>query len=152
MLLVPASVLEEARQVFEEAGSHGQEATALLAGEVLGDDQRITRLLVPEQRASTGGGCWVEVTETGKLQIAVTLSPNERWIARIHSHPGPAFHSATDNANPAITAEGSWSIVVPFFGLGLRRGVKACAVHRMEHGRWRLLGAREISSFVAVLP
>jgi hypothetical protein len=151
MLIIPATTLDEAREVFEAAGSHGQEATALMAGEVVNGDQHITRLVVPDQRASTGTGCWVEVTEKGKLQLAAALRPRERWLARIHSHPGAAFHSPTDDANPAITAEGSWSIVAPFFGLGLRRGVTACAVHRMERGGWRRLSTDEVPSAVAVV-
>jgi hypothetical protein len=35
-----------------------------------------------------------------------------------------------------LTAEGALSIVVPFFGLGLRRGLEACAVFVCRHGEW----------------
>jgi hypothetical protein len=61
-------------------------------------------------------------------------------VSRIHSHPGLAFHSETDDRNPALTFDGAFSIVVPYFGLGLRHGLDSCAVYRLEAGRWNHLG------------
>ena len=61
---------------------------------------------------------------------------SKQYVARIHSHPVEAFHSATDDANPALTHDGALSIVVPFFGLGLRHGLDSCAVYRLLGGRW----------------
>jgi hypothetical protein len=59
----------------------------------------------------------------------------------VHSHPAGAFHSPADDANPVLSHEGAISVVVPYFGLGLRRGVAACAVYRLTAGRWRALPA-----------
>jgi hypothetical protein len=96
----------------------------------------VTRLVIPGQKAGPAPFCWVEVTEDGKLALAVALGADERYVSRIHSHPHKAFHSATDDANPAITHEGALSIVVPNFGAGLARGLDACAVLRRTDGRW----------------
>ena len=84
----------------------------------------------------------MEVTEKGKLDLAVGLGSNKQYVARIHSHPVEAFHSATDDANPALTHDGALSIVVPFFGLGLRHGLDSCAVYRLLGGRWIGTGRR----------
>jgi len=149
-LVIPSNVLYDARIFFEAAGSEGCEGTGLLAGEVVGSEQQVGRFFAPDQRAERSRGCWVEVTETGKLQLASSLAVKERWLARIHSHPSQAFHSTTDDANPFLTADGSWSIVVPYFGLGLRRGLAACAVHLRERGRWRLLQPVEVEQWVQV--
>lgn len=151
MLILPSIALAKARDFFEEAGSRGSEGTALLAGKEVGGNQHVTRLVVPDQRTGDGEGCWVEVTEAGKFQLLAALGGDERWIARIHSHPGRAYHSSTDDANLVITAEGSWSIVVPYFGLGLRRGLAACAVLRLERGKWRLLKEHEIRESITVV-
>ncbi len=129
---VPAAVLAEAGAFFETCGSTGREGTALLVA--VADE--VTRLVIPDQVASTAPGCSVEVTRAGKLAVAASLGATERVAARIHSHPLLAFHSETDDANPAITQEGAISIVVPFFGLGLRRGLAACAVLVRRGGRW----------------
>ncbi len=105
-----------------------------------GPDGVAHQLVIPNQRATPIPYCSVEVTRQGKFDLAAALGPNDRYVSRIHSHPGLAFHSETDNANPAITQEGALSIVVPFFGLGLRRGLAACAVLVLLDGIWTEVG------------
>jgi hypothetical protein len=90
-------------------------------------------------------GVGVEVTQAGKLQIAAGLGAGERWMSRIHSHPDLAFHSETDDRNPALTAENSLSIVVPFYGLGLRHGLAACAVFLLCGGEWQEIEAGRLA-------
>ena len=131
-LHIEAAVLSEARMFFEERGADGCEGTAMIAG--IG--KSATRLVVPDQVATPVPYATVEVTFAGKLQLATALSGEERYLARIHSHPDVAFHSGTDDMNPAITQEGAVSIVVPFFGLGLRRGLEACAVYVRRDQKW----------------
>jgi len=148
MITLPRAVLDDARLFMEDRGAEGLEGTGMLAGTTGG---AMTRCVIPDQIGHrTRFGVAVEVTRAGKLQLAGALGPDERWIARIHSHPNEAFHSPTDDGNPAITADGAISIVVPFFGLGLRRGLGACAVHRFRDGRWVQLTAGEIDGLIEV--
>jgi hypothetical protein len=128
-----AAVLEQARAFFEERGSIGCEGTAMISAT---DDGVAAKLVIPDQRAGAVPCCWVEVTRAGKSELAAALGPHDRYVARIHSHPGLAFHSPTDDANPAITYPGAISIVVPYFGLGLRHGLDACAVFVRRDDRW----------------
>jgi hypothetical protein len=123
-------ILDQAREFFEDRGAHGLEGTALIAQTV---NEIADRLVIPVQRADRLRGSWVEVPLEGKLQLAAALGPAERFVSRIHSHPGDPFHSPIDDANPVLTFQGAFSIVVPFFGLGLRRGLDACGVY-MRHG------------------
>lgn len=150
-LIIRVHALEDARVFFENAGSRGCEGTGFLAGREYEEEQRVERFFAPDQRASRDRGCRVEVTDRGKAQLAAALAQDERWIARIHSHPGEAFHSATDDANPAITNDGAWSIVVPYFGLGLRRGIDTCALHRRHDQGWQRLTANEVASLISVI-
>jgi hypothetical protein len=131
-LMIPDAVLDTARCFFEECGAVGCEGTALIAAVA----DIATRVVVPDQRARAAPHCSVEVTTQGKLELAAALRPNEYYAARIHSHPALPFHSPTDDRNPAITHDGALSIVVPFFGLGLRRGLDSCAVYLRETQRW----------------
>ena len=134
-LCIPTVVLEQAGEFFEDCGTHGFEGTAMIKAGPAGSS-----LVIPEQTPTgTQYGVSVEVTRTGQMQLALALGPEDLYVSRIHSHPGEAFHSKTDDANPALTYDGALSIVVPFFGLGLRRGLDACAVFRLELGRWRPL-------------
>ncbi len=131
-LVISSALLDEARAFFEERGSVGCEGTAMIAARA----GIANRIVVPDQRATAAPHCSVEVTLNGKLELASALEADERYVSRIHSHPGPAFHSAIDDANPALTDDGALSIVAPFFGLGLRHGLDACAVLVMREGRW----------------
>lgn len=129
-VMLNQAVLDEARVYFESRGADGCEGTAMIS---MSTATGAARLVIPEQRAGVAPRCWVEVTEAGKSQLLLTLGADDIYVARIHSHPALAFHSATDDANPALTFEGALSIVVPFFGLGLRHGLSACAV-LVRHG------------------
>lgn len=152
---VTSELLETARAFFEERGSHGLEGTALIAAHLpvgavgaeasdAGDANSwealpyvvADTLVVPEQHATPVPYASVTVTDRGNMQIASALRADQRYVARIHSHPGTAFHSRTDDNNPALTHQGALSIVVPFFGLGLRRGLHACAVYVRQGTRW----------------
>jgi hypothetical protein len=132
MLTIPMSILVDARDFFEERGARGCEGTAMIAG----TDGVATKLVIPDQLAQPAPYCSVEVTRKGKTELALALGPDDRYVARIHSHPALAFHSPPDDANPAITYPGALSIVVPFFGLGLRHGLDACAVLVRRDRRW----------------
>ena len=131
-LTIPASILDAARTFLENRGSVGCEGIGMIAA----SGSTATRIVFPDQRATRMPACRVEVTEPGKLALAAALGSDERYAARIHSHPGLAFHSPLDDANPAITHDGAISIVVPFFGLGLRHGLGACAVYVRDRQRW----------------
>lgn len=132
-LSVPRSVLRTAGARIEDTGTKGVEATGLV---IAGPDRVARRVVFPDQKAGRPPGCWVQVTERGKAELALGLGPDELYVARIHSHPGYAFHSPTDDNNPALCYQGALSIVVPFYGLGLRQGLRACAVYVRHEGRW----------------
>lgn len=135
-LLLPHPLLLEAGAFFEACGTRGLEGTAMIKSGPAGP-----ALVIPDQQPwrSPTGHVAVEVTRAGQLELARALAADDLFVARIHSHPAEAFHSAADDANPVLTHEGALSIVVPFFGLGLRRGLDACAVLRRDRGGWRSL-------------
>jgi hypothetical protein len=132
-LVLPAALLDEAGLFFEDRGSWGLEGTAMIK-----DGPRGPMLVIPDQdaRRSPTGGVSVTLTSVGQMELALALAADELFVARIHSHPGDAFHSPTDDANPVLVHEGALSIVVPYFGLGLRQGLSACAVFQRRAGRW----------------
>jgi len=149
-------LFEEARAFFQERGSQDCEGTALLAGRPVDENIRLTRLFIPEQRCIKVPlpdgriGLRVELTEHAHYTLTDNLAPGELFYARIHSHPGNAFHSQTDDDNGVISHRGALSIVVPYFAaepIDLRR----CAVYRLEHGRgWLPLGTDQIEQVFRV--
>lgn len=130
-------VLNEVSRFLTERGAFGYEGTGLIACTPTTSGWISERFVGPDQRAKRQlGGCSVEVTQKGKDELLTSLGPAERYLLRVHSHPGEAFHSSTDDRNPALTHQGALSIVVPFFGLGLQRGLDECAVYRLTDGCW----------------
>lgn len=132
-LVIARPVLEEARRFFEDQGALGCEGTAMIAAR---QPELADRLLIPDQVAESGTGGRVEVTRAGKVELAAAIRDGSIYVARIHSHPDAAFHSWADDRNPILTYEGALSIVVPYFGLGLRRGLDACAVFVLRGRAW----------------
>lgn len=130
-VIIDIQTLDQARVFFEDCGTLGCEGTAMIAS-----DGHETRLVIPHQEATPVPYCTVSVTTEGKLALLGALRDGETFVSRIHSHPALAFHSPTDNSNPAVTFEGALSIVIPYFGLGLRHGLDACAVLQRRSGHW----------------
>jgi hypothetical protein len=59
--------------------------------------------------------------------------------AQVHTHPGAAFHSATDDRWPIVAQPGFLSVVVPDFAAG-RPSLDDAWIGRLETGgRWRRL-------------
>lgn len=154
---LPQPLLDEARAFLRERGREGCEGTALLVGQPNGDRIWLTRLFIPEQRCiktPLGNGRWglrVQLTERAHYTLTDNLLPGQLFYARIHSHPGKAFHSDTDDANGVISHQGAISIVVPYFAadpIELQR----CAIFLLDHGRgWLPLERTEIARMFEVL-
>jgi hypothetical protein len=143
-------VLNDVSGFLTERGAYGYEGAGLIACIPADSGWISSRLVIPDQRAQRKtGGCSVEVTQRGKDELLTSLLSSERYLLRVHSHPGEAFHSTTDDRNPALTHQGALSIVVPFFGLGLQRGLDACAIYRLVDAQWQELPAgRERETWV----
>lgn len=56
---------------------------------------------------------------------------------QVHTHPGAAFHSATDDDFPVIHTLGFLSLVIPNFALGPIGFEGAFLAQRDECGGWR---------------
>mgnify|MGYP001554367127 CR=1 FL=1 len=57
-------------------------------------------------------------------------------VAQVHTHPGAAYHSKTDDQYAIATTIGSFSIVVPTFA-ARNFAVSECAVYRLDaQGQW----------------
>lgn len=133
MLRISERLLREAGEFFEARGATGREGTAMIAATRDGESKR---LVIPDQFAGTYPDCFVEVSEAGKLELAANLRLDELYLARVHSHPADEPHSTTDDNNPGLTFEGAISLVVPYFGLALRKGLPACRVYILGSGVW----------------
>jgi hypothetical protein len=66
------------------------------------------------------------------------LARNKRSVkAQVHTHPGEAFHSATDDRWPIISQPGFLSVVIPDFATGMPTLDRAWIGQLLSDGSWR---------------
>lgn len=129
---LPKSCAQIAIEALYRAGTSGVEGVALFAGVREGNTFNITQTIIPLQKAGSVEDGLIYVVSGEELErIGLELYDNVlQLFAQIHSHPGAAYHSETDDAFPIVTVLGGVSIVVPNFAMG---GVKISewAIYRL---------------------
>lgn len=140
-------VLTASEQFLRSRGALGHEGFLLWIGVVASPHlTEVTRIKVPDQVATaTPDGVSVDLTPEAHWSLTDDLTPGETFVARVHSHPGCAFHSAKDDANPVLTHDGAISIVVPNFAR-LPLTLSSCAIYRLRFGSgWEPVPADDVS-------
>jgi proteasome lid subunit RPN8/RPN11 len=130
---VPRNVIDSTRAHLYAVGLHGCEGWVFWVGRVVDNLAVIAAAYVPEQKAykSEDGVCVVvEAPALHKLNVWLYQNKLE-LIAQVHSHPGLAYHSDTDDRFPIATTAGAFSIVVPNFARA-PLDIANCAVYRLE--------------------
>ena len=134
---VEESALHETEKAIRSAGRDGYESFVLWSGTRDGDTFTVAEVHFPEQTSyKLRTGLCVHVDGPELHRINVWLYEARQVIGvQVHSHPGNAYHSETDDAYPIATIEGSLSIVLPFFG---RAGCKSSgiAAYRLGKDGW----------------
>lgn len=153
-LLVCESVIGPLERHLQATGLDRCEEAALLAGYVAGKSVGVvTTALLPYTQHAAGGcslpldviaGCHDFVKRKGQI-----------LLAQIHTHPGRAFHSWTDDRWAISDSAGFFSIVVPCFArFGLTRlfGGGSVIHERKPTGEWRQLPLKEVRRRFHVIP
>lgn len=148
---VPRPVVDELQAFFRKAGEAGCEAVGFWAGVVEGDVFRVREAVIPRQQAirSPEGDVAVMIPGDELFRLNVWLYRSGLELgAQIHSHPGAAYHSDTDDTLAVVARAGGLSLVVPDFA---RRPftLAEAAVHRLgEDGRWIRLEPAAVTALV----
>ena len=148
---VPEKVVTGTLAALREFGEHGCEGLVLWLGRVAATTAEIGGFVVPDQhpvRSEDGVGYFV--SQETLFALNRYLSEHDlRLVSQVHSHPGEAYHSETDDAYALVTTEGGLSLVVPDFGCAPANPTR-WAVHRLRQGRWRLLTEREAAALIEI--
>lgn len=144
---IPEALVRRTWAFLREHGAHRQEGMALWGGRTDGDPILVTKLVVPAQTAvRTAAGVCVAMAEQAKLGLRSQLRRGEHLVIRVHSHPGRAFHSRTDDENLVISHDGAISIVVPSFARDMRDDLTGAAVYEYAATRgWSRLTPRDLA-------
>jgi proteasome lid subunit RPN8/RPN11 len=93
---------------------HSTEAVCFWLGRALETVIAIEELWIPKFKATTIS---YDIEPREMLRLKGYLDQTDQvLLAQIHSHPGSAFHSSTDDMNAASPWPGYISVVVPNFG------------------------------------
>lgn len=114
---LPRDCVSAVQAHLRSVGQQGYEGMALWVGVQQEQHFAVTETVIPAQRhirTSDGVCVMVPAEELHRLNVwlyrrGLTL------LAQIHSHPGRAYHSTTDDAYAIATTVGCLSLVVPNF-------------------------------------
>jgi hypothetical protein len=115
MYRLNGGVLEATFKHFRACGCGRRECQVLWLSS-WDSPEHITRVVHPRHKAHLGGfvlddqwlsDFWLEL---GNTNMGIRV--------QVHTHPGEAFHSPTDDEFPIIHKPGFLSLVIPNFGLG----------------------------------
>ena len=131
---LPRGIMDETFGSLRSCGAGRRECQALWVGP-WSDPGVVTRVVHPAHSASAVGfqlddawlnHFWGELADRG-----------EGIRVQVHTHPGAAYHSATDDAFPILSVPGFLSLVIPRFAQGPAGFDQAFLARLDDDGRWR---------------
>ena len=144
---VPRWVLQDSRLLLAGPGVQGDEAVALWLGSVLSPTEaRVEHVYFPRQIAyHSDDGVAIEIPIEEWTNLALQLPLGMFVLAKLHTHPGAAYHSETDAANPYLNHEGAVSITIPHFAQLPLDNLYRCSVNVLRQGRWIEISPSEVA-------
>jgi len=105
------------------------------------DPHRIIRVVHPAHAATMVS---VEIDMAWMNAFFLELADRNECIrVQVHSHPGAAFHSGTDDCWPAIRTPGFLSLVIPDFATGAPDLEGAYVAEQDAHSGWNGVSPKE---------
>ncbi len=136
-----SGLLARSQRLLKGAGAKGREAYVVWVGEMEGSKAKALDVW-PLAAEATAVHARIPFREV--LAISDLLAQRSWFVlAQLHSHPGVAFHSETDNRFPISNQLGFISIVVPN-SAGDEAGAGWAWFEFIGEGAWRHLGVAEI--------
>lgn len=152
-IILPRCCAQHAIDALFDAGRRSVEGVALFAGVRDGDAFSIQQTIIPQQLAGSVEEGLLYVVKGDELhRISLELfDAGLQLIAQIHSHPGRAYHSETDDAYPIVTVLGGISIVVPDFARG-GIDLQQWEVYRLHPNKeWRHLSEEAKTGLIEII-
>jgi hypothetical protein len=138
--LAGEGLLAETFAQFRACGSGRDECVVYWTGP-RDDSRRVDRVVHP---AHTGSPRHYEVDRIWAVTFALELAAERRAVRlQAHVHPGPAFHSETDDQHAIVSTPGFLSLVVPNHANG-PISVAGCHLAELRpDGHWRSVAPAE---------
>jgi hypothetical protein len=138
-LRLASSVLQETFRILRACGRGECECAAYWIGPP--DSRSANRVEHPVHQRSPFG---YEINDTWLTNFWKGLAASRQSVkAQVHTHPGEAFHSTTDDTWPIVSQVGFLSIVIPDFAKGEVSLANAWIGRLHEDGTWRRVAVAE---------
>lgn len=146
---VPQRILAESADLLRSLGEGVRESVVLWVGVERASTAEVRRIVVPRYRSWRLG---FDVPIEERLEIARQLAQSdEKLLAQLHTHPGSAFHSRTDDRLALPRHTGAISIVVADFATAWDGDLQRVSVNRhLGAGVWRELSRAAVSKLFQV--
>lgn len=131
---ISADLLAQTFQRLRQCGQNRRECQVLWISP-WERPETLTEVVHPQHRACAGG---FEVDSVWLNSFWMDLARSSCGIRiQVHTHPGEAFHSATDDAYPIIASAGLLSLVIPNFAHGPAGFEAAYLTQLQADGQWQ---------------
>lgn len=136
MLVVEGGLLQRTFLELRRCGRGRRECVVLWTGGAE-EPRRVDGLLHPNHTADAVG---YDIADQWLTANALQLAAERRSIrAQVHTHPGLAYHSRTDDRYPIVAAPGLLSLVIADFARGSVGLAGAHVAELQADGRWLTL-------------
>ena len=134
--LVSNKIMELTFDILRECGEGQRECQVVWIGP-WSAPQVVTSVVHPVHQAYGDG---FELSDSWISRFFTYLSETKQGIrVQVHTHPGRAFHSATDDGWPIVSTPGFQSLVIPRFAQGDVGFEGAYLAELDAEGAWREL-------------
>ena len=150
---VPRRCADIVHAHMRKVGRDGFEGLGLWAGRQSGDTFTVEEAIIPEQKhiRTEDGVCVITGAEELHRLNVWLYRKGLSLIAQIHSHPGRAYHSDTDDRYAVAATVGCFSLVIPDFARGPFQ-IERLASYRLDvSGAWRGIGASQAARMIAIV-
>ncbi|MDH5691227.1 MAG: Mov34/MPN/PAD-1 family protein [Candidatus Bathyarchaeota archaeon] len=145
MVYVPRPIIKKTTKYLRRYGKQHYEGLLFWSGiQTASGDAFVTTCIYPRITSCSAGHARMDAIPGAEV-VSETRRRGLIVLAQIHSHPGSAFHSGTDNCYPFVFSEGFFSIVVPYFGKKGMEPLWKCRIYRYGRDeKWHELVKKDI--------
>ena len=141
VLRLPRPVLDTSFRQLRDCGAGRAECVIYWCAS-LDQPDLLTRAVHPVHRAGAG---WYEVDSAWVTSFFLDLRRTRETVrVQVHTHPGQAGHSRTDDRFALVPAAGFLSLVIPHFAVGPACFEDAALVRIQPDGTWAPADPQEV--------
>lgn len=151
VIRLPGRVVNETMTFLRSRGEDACEGVVLWVGHLGHAEYHLLHAVVPKQTpiiTNDGVGYFVDGTELHRLNLWLREN-GLTLLAQVHSHPGEAYHSDTDDRWAVVTKLGGLSLVVPDFArepFDLER----LAAYRLTRAGWQAIPPAQLTTLISL--